>query len=176
MPLAAESDTVVGLDLSWPMLRAAATREGGEKLHLALAPMAPLPIRDRSIDLIVAHGIWNLARSDDEFRQALHEAARVARPDGALFIFTFSRSTLAPDAAPVDGQSFTFTQFSGEPQIFLREDQLIGELRAAGFDPDPALPLRELNRAAPADARRLACRAGGPVIYEGGFRRIQGGR
>ena len=172
MPLAAAGARVLGLDLSWPMLRAAATRDGGNTLGLVLAPMTPLPIRDRAVDLIVAHGVWNLARSDDEFRAAVREAARVARPGARLFLFTFSRHTLAPDAAPVEGQSFTFTQFSGAPQIFLREDQLVSEMRAAGFDPDPDLPLRELNLPpALSEARRLACRVEGPVIYEGGFRR-----
>ena len=149
------------------MLRAAATREGGDRLRLVLAPMAPLPVRDRSIDLVVAHGIWNLARSDDEFREAMREAARVARPGAALFLFTFSRSTIAPEAEPVAGQSFTFTQFSGGPQIFVREDQLVQEMRTAGFEPDPALPLHELN-APPKGQRRMG---GAPIIYEGGFRR-----
>jgi hypothetical protein len=151
------------------MLRGAASREGGQDLRLALAPMAPLPVRDRSIDLVVAHGIWNLARSDRECRDAIREAARVARPGAALFVFTFSRHTLPPEAPPVDGQSFTFTQFSGEPQVFLRDDQLIGELHAAGFEPDPGLPLRELNLPAPGQRRM----GGPPVIYEGGFRRRQ---
>ena len=167
MPLSATGSRVVGLDLSWPMLRAAAEREGGDSLRLALAPMAPLPIRDNSIDLIVAHGIWNLALSDDEFRQAVREAARVARPGAGLFLFTFSRNTLPADARPVSGQSFTFTQFSGAPQIFLLDDQLITEMRAAGFEPDPALPLHELN-APPQGQLRVG---GGPVIYEGAFRR-----
>jgi SAM-dependent methyltransferase len=171
VPLSADGALLVLLDLSWPMLRAAATREGGDRLRLALASMAPLPIRDRSVDLIVAHGIWNLARSDEEFRLAVREAARVARPGAGLFLFTFSRNTLAPDARPVEGESFTFTQFSGGPQIFVRDDQLVAELHAAGFDPDPALPLRELNLPPPGQ-RRLG---GPPVIYEGAFRRRQQG-
>lgn len=153
------------------MLRGAAMRDGGDQLRLALAPMAPLPIRDRSVDFVVAHGIWNLARSDDEFRLAVREAARVARSGAGLFLFTFSRGTLAPDVLPVAGETFTFTQFSGSPQIFLREDQLVTEMRAAGFEPDPALPVHELNLPPPGQ-RRLG---GPPVIYEGGFRRRQQG-
>jgi hypothetical protein len=46
---------------------------------------------------VVAHGIWNLARTTTEFRRAIAEAARVARPGACLFVFTFSRTTLAPD-------------------------------------------------------------------------------
>jgi hypothetical protein len=129
-----------------------------------------LPIADRSVDLVVAHGIWNLAQSGDEFRRAVAEAARVARPDAALFVFTFSRRTLPAAARPIGGETFVFTQFSGEPQVFLTEEQLLGELAAAGFDPDPAVPLTELNVPRPG-----AISSGrGPVIYEAAFRRRRG--
>jgi ubiquinone/menaquinone biosynthesis C-methylase UbiE len=153
-----------GGDSSQPMLRAGAAREGGHHLHLANAEMAALPIQDASVDFIVAHGIWNLARSDQEFRGAIGEVARVARPGAALFVFTFSRHTLPADVEPVAGETFVFTQFSGAPQCFLTEAQLLQELHAAGFSPDAELPLRELNRPAP------GLRTGGPVIYEGAFR------
>lgn len=165
VPLANLGWQVTGTDSSQPMLVAAAKREGGHQLHLANAEMAALPIRAASVDLIVAHGIWNLARSGDEFKTAVREAARVARPGAALFIFTFSRHTLPPDAAPVAGETFVFTQFSGAPQCFLTAQQLIDELRAAGFEADPTFSLREHNR--PAPGLRTA---GGPVIYEGAFR------
>ena len=169
VPLAESGWDVTGLDLSWPMLIAAAdrARQAGvtERVHLALAPMDALPVSSRSFDLIVAHGIWNLARSTAEFRAAVGEAARVAKPGASLFVFTFSRNTLPVDAAPVVGETFTFTQFSGRPQIFLTEAQLVAELGAAGFVPDPAVPLTEYNR--PTGAR---IGGGPPVIYEAGFR------
>ncbi|MGH8639026.1 MAG: class I SAM-dependent methyltransferase, partial [Burkholderiales bacterium] len=120
LPLARLGWDVIGLDLSWPMLRAAVERGRqpvhGGRLEFALAPMEQLPIRDASVDLIVAHGIWNLASSSSQFRAAVREAARVARPAAALFVFTFSRTTLRPDDQPVAGEPFVFTQFSGEPQ------------------------------------------------------------
>ena len=50
-------------------------------------------------------------------------------PGGGLFVFTFSRHTLPPDTQPVPGESFVFTQFSGAPQCFLTEPQLLTELR-----------------------------------------------
>jgi ubiquinone/menaquinone biosynthesis C-methylase UbiE len=85
---------VLGTDLSWPMLAAAAHRvtdDGeGSRLGLVLAPMDQLPVATRSIDFIVAHGIWNLAPSAATFRRAVAEAGRAARPDAALFVFTFS--------------------------------------------------------------------------------------
>ena len=98
----------------------------------------------------------------------LPSGSRWARPGASLFVFTFSRQTLAPEAAPLPGEALTYTQFSGHPQIFLTEQQLHQELDDAGFDPDPALRLVEHNRPA-ASALRVA--SGGPVIYEGGFRR-----
>ena len=168
VPLARMGWHIVGTDVSWPMLHAASARDGGGRLHLALAPMHAVPMRSRSVDLIVAHGIWNLARSAVEFRQAVAEAARVAKPGAALFVFTFSRHTLLPSAQPVAGETFVFTQFSGAPQCFLTELQLIAELRDAGFAPDPDQPLREHNR--PPTGSLLA--GGSPVIYEGGFRFI----
>jgi SAM-dependent methyltransferase len=171
VPLAGEGWQVLGTDLSLPMLRAAAQRVRearlGARLALALAPMDHIPVPDRSVDLVVAHGIWNLARSGEELRRALLEAARVARPGAGLFVFTFSRGTLSADARPVDGETFVFTQFSGQPQVFLTEAQLVAALGAAGFVPDPAVPLTEHNRRDPGALRA----AGPPAIWEAAFRR-----
>ena len=100
--------------------------------------MESMPARDRSFDLVIAHGIWNLARSGAQFREALDEAARVAKPGAGLFVFTFSRNTLPPETAAVAGESFVFTHFSGAPQCFLTEHQLDAELARAGFVRDLA--------------------------------------
>jgi SAM-dependent methyltransferase len=170
LPLTTQGWNVVGLDLSRPMALAAAhrIREGGvaDRAGVVLAPMDALPVLSGSIDLIVAHGIWNLARSGDVFRRAVGEAARVARAGAALFVFTFSRRTLPADADPVDGEAFVFTRFSGEPQCFLTEHQLIAELGAAGFIPDGAVPLTEHNVRRPGIIGLPAV----PVIYEAAFR------
>jgi SAM-dependent methyltransferase len=171
IPLARMGWDVVGIDLSRPMLEAAAKRSHDEGLDdgvkWVLAPMDAMPARDASFDLVIAHGIWNLARSGAEFRKALGEAARVSKPGAGLFVFTFSRNTLPPQTDPVRGESFVFTQFSGQPQCFLRSDQLVSELGAAGFAPEPAVPLTEYNRQGPG-----ALQSGtSPVIYEAGFRR-----
>lgn len=170
LPLARSGWDVLGTDLSASMLRAAAQRARGEdlrgRLRVALAPMDVVPAPDRTFDLVVAHGIWNLARSAAEFRRAVAEAARVARPAAGLFVFTFSRHTLPAEARPLPGETFVFTEFAGEPQCFLTEEELLSEMRSGGFVPDPAIPLTEYNRPAPG-----APRAGGPVIYEAAFRR-----
>jgi SAM-dependent methyltransferase len=170
-PVAALGARVVGTDLALPMLEAARQRAAAEAVAartlFVRAAMDMLPLRDAVADLVIAHGIWNLARSGAEMRRAIAEAARVARPGAGLFVFTFSRNSLAPGAVPVPGEEFVFTDFAGEPQCFLTEAQLVEELRAAGFEKDPPGPLTEHNRPPPGPA--LA--RGGPVIYEGTFRR-----
>lgn len=170
VPLARMGCRVLGLDLSWPMLHAAADRVRQENLDdrvtLAVAAMDRVPAKWATADLIIAHGIWNLARSAHELRGAIREATRIAKPDAGLFVFTFSRNTLAPDARPVAGEPFAFTQFSGQPQTFLTAQQLTSELAYAGFLPDPAVPLTEHNKR-PAGALTAG---GPPVIYEGAFR------
>jgi SAM-dependent methyltransferase len=170
VPLARLGWTVIGTDLSWPMLCAAAARRRedrlDDRLHLVLAPMESIPARDGSFDLVIAHGIWNLARSAAQFRRALGEAARVAKPGAGLFVFTFSRNTLPPQTEPVAGEPFVFTQFSGEPQCFLTEAQLVAELGRVGFAPDPSVPFREYNRPQPGALPTGTM----PVIYEAAFR------
>ena len=170
VPLAALGWRVLGIDLSAPMLaaamrRRAATPEPGA-FAAAMAPMEQLPIADHCAHLIVAHGIWNLAPGDAVFRRAIREAARIAAPNAALFVFTFSRHTLPADARALPGESFAFTQFSGTPQCFVTDTQLTDELRDAGFTHDPDVPLTEYNRPAPGLLRGT----GGPVIYETAFR------
>ncbi|MEX0878788.1 MAG: class I SAM-dependent methyltransferase [Thermoanaerobaculia bacterium] len=170
-PMAAHGGTVVGTDVSWPMLEAARKRVALEgvagRVGLVRALMDHLPLGDATVDLVVAHGIWNLARSAAEFRRAVAEAARVARPDAGLFLFTFSRTTLAPEDGPLPGEPFVFTQFAGEPQCFLTETQVKEELFRAGWEKDPPGPLTEYNR--PVAVRTMT--QDGPIIYEGTFRR-----
>lgn len=170
VPLAGDGWRVLGMDLAWPMLLAAADRGVAaglsDRLAWVLSPMEQIPTRDSSFDLIVAHGIWNLAPSSRIFRRGVEEAARVARPGAGLFVFTFSRSTFPPETPPVPGESFVFTQFSGEPQCFLTEDQLVEEMGRAGFVIDPAVPMTEYNRPH-AGGPRLG---GPPVILEASFR------
>jgi SAM-dependent methyltransferase len=171
VPLAVQGWRVFGTDLSAPMLAAAARRAAAEgqtgHVQLSFASMDALPVRSEVADLVIAHGIWNLARSAGELRRAVAEAARICRPGAGLFVFTFSRNTLPADACPVEGEGFVFTQFSGQPQCFLTFDQLVGELSASGFALEPAVPASEYNRRS-AD---LPLMGGPPAIYEAAFRR-----
>jgi SAM-dependent methyltransferase len=170
VPLAREGWQVLGTDLSWPMLEAAArrarTEATGDRLHLVASPMDILPARSRAFDLIVAHGIWNLAASVAEFRRAVAEAARAAAPGAGLFVFTFSRHTLPPDLEPVAGEPYAYTEFSGQPQTFLTKAQLVNELSTVGFVLDEAIPFEEHN--APPVGSVHALRT--PVLLEAAFR------
>jgi SAM-dependent methyltransferase len=171
IPLAQQGWTIGGVDLSMPMVERAAARIRDESLQhaasVALAPMDAVPFLDAVADLVIAHGIWTLARSSAEFRRAAREAARITRDGGSLFLFTFSRHTVAASASPVPGEPFVFTEFSGEPQCFLTREQLIEELRAAEFEPDPAVPLTEHNLPRPGAVMTQRV----PVIWEATFRR-----
>ena len=169
VPLVRQGWTVAAIDLSLGMLRAAqqrlAAEAPGHRLGVALAPMEQLPIASGSIDFIVAHGIWNLAHTTAQFRAAVLEAARVARPGASLFVFTFSRSTLPASDQPLPGERYVFTRFSGGPQIFLTIEELVEELAAAGFSPDPSVPIVEHNRR----AQSAVYVGGAPVFIEGVF-------
>ncbi|MDF7807679.1 class I SAM-dependent methyltransferase [Pontiellaceae bacterium B12219] len=147
IPLARIGWNVTGLDLAPRMVEAATQRAKAEaladKTSFRLAPMDLLPIEDQSQDMVIAHGIWNLAASGKEFRAGVQEAARVARPGAALFVFTFSRKTIPETCIPVDGETFVFTEFADRPQCFLTQEQLIEEMAAAGFEQEPGCPITE---------------------------------
>lgn len=168
-PLVEAGWDVCGVDTSWPMLAAARDRitaVSGGKLRLAQAAMTHLPFARDQFDLVIAHGVWNLATSDDVLRRAIADAARVARHRAALFVFTFSRHTLPADATPTQGATYIYDGFSGQPQAFLTAEQILDELGAVGFLPDAAVPLTEHNR--PSGPLLVSTV---PVIFEGAFRK-----
>src|SRR5262245_52759446 len=96
-PLAHIGWRVLGVDRSSEMLAAAVGRRAAAPATMApafaTATMDALPAAAGAFDFVIAHGIWNLATSDDEFRRGMAEAARVLRRGGAMFVFTFSRHT-----------------------------------------------------------------------------------
>jgi hypothetical protein len=65
----------------------------------------------------------------------------------------------------VAGEAFVYTQFSGQPQCFLTDRELVSELAGAGFILEPGVLLVEHNRPRPG-----AFQGNAPVIYEGIFR------
>jgi ubiquinone/menaquinone biosynthesis C-methylase UbiE len=101
--------------------------------------MDRLPAEDDAFDLVVAHGIWNLARSAAEMRRALSEAARVARSGAALFVFTFS-GTRCPRAHPPWTASRSCSRSSRGAAVLPDRGALVAELGAVGFS--PTMPCR----------------------------------
>lgn len=168
VPLAALGHRVTGIDLSRPMLEAAQRRaldEGVASLcDLRYGTMQFLDVPSASFDLVVAQGVWNLAQSDRQLVAAVDEAARAARPGAGLFVFTFSRATLAADAQPEPGQRHIYRQFSGQPQAFLTEAELEALLGSAGFRREVQGPLTEYNRQPIPPAQAATAR---PVLWEG---------
>ncbi|MFP4643638.1 MAG: class I SAM-dependent methyltransferase [Spirochaetales bacterium] len=178
VPLAMLGYTVTGVDTATAMLDAArdyAERERvSSRCSLLEGSMDNLPVAANAYDLVVSHGVWNLARSEEEFRRAVREAARVARGGAALYLTTFSRNTLPPHARPVSGTRYVFTDFNDEPQCFLTAEELCEELASCGFHRDDDSPPAELNR--PAWWERGTAAAAGnlplsrpkrPVLYDG---------
>lgn len=168
VPLALAGHRVTGVDLSLPMLQAARQRAERERVAdlctFREGTMEQLPVPAASFDLVVAQGVWNLATSDLQLVAALAEAARAARTGAGLFVFTFSRNTLAEDLGPLPGQRQIYDQFSGSPQAFVTEEELDGLLASAGFDREVPGFLTEYNRKGllpPGTAARQ------PVIWEG---------
>jgi SAM-dependent methyltransferase len=169
VPAAERGARVVAADLSLPMLaacvRRAAEARVAARVSVVQATMNALPLAAGCADLVIAHGVWNLASTDAELRAAMAEAARVARPGAALFIFTFSRAMLAPDAQPADGQRFVFPGPDGQPHAFVDETELRALLQDAGFDPGGQLA----HRGAAPPGRGILAPA--PAFHEGLFRR-----
>ncbi len=142
VPLAASGWNILGLDLSWPMLVAASARgiEAGvaDRLAWAMAPMESIPTKGQSFDLIIAHGIWNLAPSVALFRRAVEEAARVAHHETALFVFTFSRNTLPPDVPSVPGEPFILHSSRGNHSAFSPRTSFSRRWPGSGSNPTRA--------------------------------------
>ena len=139
VPLVFQGWTVAEMDLSLGISRRPArahNRSARTQARPGAGADGTAADRRRSMDVIVAHGIWNLAQTTAQFRAAVREAARVARPGGSLFVFTFSRSTLPDADRPL--ARYVYARFSGGPQIFLTVEELVEELAAAGFWADPS--------------------------------------
>lgn len=168
VPLAHMGYHVHGIDLSAAMIGAARDRaraEGAARCLLSLASMTALPIRGEALDLVVAHGIWNLATRDDELRMAMAEAARVAKAGARLFVYTFARASLPASTQPVAGQQYVFRGSTGAEQCFLTSEQLVAELARTGFVPDLTLPPVEHNAPGPGAVQLT----NSPVFLEAAF-------
>lgn len=165
LPLARLGHNLTGIDRSGPMLEAA--RNGAQALGILSncrflpGEMERLDFPDASFDLVIAHGIWNLAGSDSVFLQAVGEAGRVAHPGAGLFVFTFAR--IAGMGAPESGRRFAELSASGNTHCFVSEVDLCSILEGEGFRQPPGVGLTLYN----------AVRKPGlpPPIFEGQWRK-----
>ncbi|MBL8842681.1 MAG: methyltransferase domain-containing protein [Planctomycetes bacterium] len=173
VPLAQLGYDVTGVDRSRPMLDAARRRalQGDAargSLRFLLGAMASLPFPASRFDLLVAHGVFNLAESLAEFRAALGESARVARRGAALFVVTFADATLAGadrEACVRDG--VVARPFNGQLACFASAEGLRDALASAGFESQGDPPWSAIG----VDATSGLRIAGAPVLWQGWARR-----
>ncbi len=83
--------TIVGLDISMPMLDIARRRNRHENLRFECGDLSALPFPDASFDVIT--GSYALRNAPD-LRSALGEVRRVLRPGGTAAILDFSKPTV----------------------------------------------------------------------------------
>lgn len=81
VPLAERVGSVVGVDLSRPMLARLLAKRGTRPLRPVQAEVARLPLRNARFDAVVAVHVFHLVAC---WRESLAEAARVLRPGGLL--------------------------------------------------------------------------------------------
>lgn len=92
---------------------------------------------DGAFDLVVALGVYQLARDEDELRRALAETARVVRADGELLSSVFGPGTRFPGRTltPVDGHPYRHVDPAKDTICLLGADDLDRELARVGFTP-----------------------------------------
>jgi ubiquinone/menaquinone biosynthesis C-methylase UbiE len=86
------SASIVGIDISPPMLRLAGARVRGSAVMLLQASFYELPFDDASFDLVTGTGVLHHA---DDLRGLLREARRVLAPGGHFVAIGFRRDAPA---------------------------------------------------------------------------------
>jgi SAM-dependent methyltransferase len=119
---------VVGLDVSWPMLRKAVEESGRRRednLRFVRGDAARLPFGDDSFDAVHTAGALHLMRGVDG---VLQELARVVKPGGLVVIGTFvlGSNPLKRVVKRVTGRGVGFRWFD--------RDDLTQRLRRVGLD------------------------------------------
>jgi SAM-dependent methyltransferase len=112
---------VVGVDPTWPLLRAA-QRRGGVS-GLARGEAAALPVRDASVDAVVACLVFEHVEAVDE---AIAEVGRVLAP-GGRFVFLLNHPLLqVPESGWIDDTILGEQYWRIGP--YLREDSRVEEV------------------------------------------------
>ncbi|MEZ5962941.1 MAG: bifunctional 2-polyprenyl-6-hydroxyphenol methylase/3-demethylubiquinol 3-O-methyltransferase UbiG [Planctomycetota bacterium] len=140
LPLAARGARVVGLDHSLPSLRAA-QRQAPGAAHLVCADLRRCPLRDTSADLVL---LADVLEHVADWPAALHEAARLLRPGGALYVNTINRTRRARLLAVHLAEGLGLVpRGTHDAALFVRPEELC---RAAAHD---GLRCRQLDGEAP---------------------------
>jgi SAM-dependent methyltransferase len=135
---------VEALDATEAMV--AATREGLARhlgLDTAISRVQVGAMDDLSrypharFDLVVALGIYQLARDEDELRRALAETRRVVRPGGEVLSSVFGPGTRFPgrELIPVPGHSYQHLDPAKDTLCLLGEHALDEEMARVGLRP-----------------------------------------
>jgi SAM-dependent methyltransferase len=113
---------------------------------------------DRSFDLMVALGIFQVAQTDDEWERALAEAARVLRPGGRALVSNFAPGTGPLDTPPrkVEGTRLVYEGFRAGPTCLLTAAEVDAEFRRIGLIPE--VPTETVERHTE-DQRRVTVNA-----------------
>lgn len=81
LPLAQRVQTIVGVDLSLPMMSRLRAKQRGESIHVTQGDATRLPLADRQFDAVVSVHVFHLI---PDWQNALREVSRVLKPQSSL--------------------------------------------------------------------------------------------
>jgi 2-polyprenyl-6-hydroxyphenyl methylase/3-demethylubiquinone-9 3-methyltransferase len=130
VPLAAQGAAVLGIDLARVALRAGRARGAATFLPLA-GDLLRCPIRSGSVDVALLADVLEHVPAP---AAAVHEAARLLRPGGRLFVNTIDRSRRARWLAVTLGEGLGFVpRGTHDWRLFVRPAELDAMAAAAGL-------------------------------------------
>jgi SAM-dependent methyltransferase len=133
---------------------AAVLGEGEARRRVRLGRMDRLAFKTASFDLVVALGIYHQAQTEEEWRRALLESARVSNPGAFLLVSVFTPETdlTGRGIQRVAADAHVYEGFPGGGRVTLVDaDTLDRDVSAAGFA--PAVPSRIVRREAGPERR-----------------------
>ena len=81
-----EADLKAGLDLNSATVARAARRESGSACRFMQADVRRLPLRDRSLDVVLSNSTLDHFNAEREIEDSLRELVRVLKPGGTLLV------------------------------------------------------------------------------------------
>ena len=112
-------------------------REEAER-RVVLGAMEDLSqLGTRSIDLVLALGVYHQSMSRDQWDRALSETARVLKPSGLVLVANFTPRTdlKGTGITPVPDQPHVFVGFDAGPVFLLEATELDAEMALHGLEP-----------------------------------------